>query len=562
MQKRMVIVERLFKTHYVREQECLDGLWEFQTTDTFELPECYTDNIVVPSCWEMSIKYCRYIGCAAYRKKIYVARNSNIRFVFKGVSHTCKVYIDSVELGGHYSAFSGFSVVAKNILKGNHILEVLVDNAYSEKSRLHIPNDYFTYGGITRPVFMEYVSDCYIERTEFEAYMDNGKWNAAIRVFINNIAENEILGEIKIICADKEITLKGSLKNQTMISGIMEFENIKPWNPENPSLYEIKHILSFDGEERDDLVDRIGFRVVNTEGKKLLINGKRVFIKGVNRHEDHGVTGCAIPLQIMYSDIELIKDLGANGVRTSHYQNDERFLDLCDENGIMVWEESHARGGMAEDIEHPLFVEQSMRSMHEMLEYHYNHPSIIIWACLNEAASDTEEGREIFKTHLDYLATDKSRLHTFASDKHIDDICLDMVDICSVNMYPKWYGDGTAEYVLGRIKKHIKDTGNSEKPMLISEYGAGGIYNFHDVMHVRWSEEYQAEVLERVTNDLISDEDITGIFIWQFCDIRIKWSVEKQLTRPKSRNNKGLVDEFRRPKMAYYTVKRIFESIK
>ncbi|MBR0365433.1 MAG: beta-glucuronidase [Clostridia bacterium] len=548
-------MERLFKTHYIREQECLDGVWDFQATSRFGLPEEYSDTMAVPSCWEMNVKYIKYTGCAAYRKTIVTTKDGNLRFVFKGVSHTCKIYLDGSELGGHYSAYSAFSVIAKNVKAGEHTLEVLVDNSYSEKSRLHIPNDYFTYGGITRPVFMEYISDCYIERTEFEPKYKDGKWLAQVRVFVNNISASSVNSSVKIMCAGSEIAVGGGIEpNETgLFSGSMSFDNIKSWSPDSPYLYEVKYTLG----EADDLVDRVGFRTIELKNRKIYINGEQVFIKGVNRHEDHGITGCAIPLQIMYSDIALIKDLGANGVRTSHYQNDERFLDLCDENGIMVWEESHDRGGTVERLLHPLFMDQSMNSMHEMLEYHYNHPSIIMWGCLNEGASNAEECVDIYKTHLDYFTKDKSRPHTFASNKHIDDLCLGMVDICSMNMYPHWYHDDDAEWTLNRIKKHIRETGNDDKPLIISEYGAAAIYGFRDPMNVRWSEEYQAEVLRTVTEQLLADDDIAGVFIWQFCDTRIKADASRHMTRARSRNNKGLVDEYRRPKMAYYEVRKI-----
>ena len=555
-------MERLFNTHYVREQECLDGLWAFQTVDVFALPKIYTDNMAVPACWEMSVKYCRYTGCAAYRRTVYAKKDGNLRFVFKGVSHTCRVYLDGAELGGHYSAYSAFSVVAYGVCAGEHTLEVLVDNAYGESSKLHMPNDYFTYGGITRPVFMEYVDDVYIERTEFEPHFDGKKWSADVRVFLGGREGVTSGGEVSIECAGEKITLDGKASNGAMLGGKMSFENVLPWSTEDPSLYELKHTLIVDGKVTDDLVDRAGFRTVAVDGKKFLLNGKSIYIKGVNRHEDHGSTGCAIPLSIMYADISLIRDLGANAVRTSHYQNDERFLDLCDENGILVWEESHARSGSEEHITSPLFIEQSMNSMHEMLEYHYNHPSIIMWGCLNEAASHTDGGYNVYKQHLEYLATDKSRIVTFASDKHAGEKCFDYVDICSTNIYPIWYSSSTTEDLVGTVKNRMRETGNSEKPIIISEYGAGAIAGFHDVMRVKWSEEHQCDVLEEVTEQILADSDICGLFVWQFCDTRIKWTIGDHLRRPGSRNNKGLVDEFRRPKAAYYTVKRIFEKIK
>lgn len=554
-------MERLFSTHEIRQQECLDGIWDFQIVDKMERPDRYEDTMAVPSCWEMNVKYCRYTGFAAYRKKFSVKEKGNVRFVFKGVSHTCKVYFDGVEIGMHYNAYTPFSVIVPNAEAGEHVLEVLVDNRFSEESTLHIENDYFTYGGIIRPVFMEMVPDCFVERSEFEPVYENGCWMANVRIFVRNITTEPFKVSITIKCANQEKNIVGEIACQgdTMFSASMQFENIEPWSIKTPQLYLVHYVLKTEGKAVDDLIDRIGFRQISLKNKQVLINEEPVFIKGVNRHEDHGTTGCAIPLQIMYSDIALIKDLGANAVRTSHYPNDERFLDLCDENGILVWEESHDRGGDVERITNPLFVKQSMQVMQEMLEYHYNHPSIIMWGCLNEAASDTPEGREIFRLHLDYFAKDKSRPYTYASNRHVTDICLDLESICSFNMYPLWYDDKTTEWTLNRIREHVKNTGNDQKPLIISEYGGGAIYNFHDVMHVKWSEEYQADLMESVTRDLLNDDGIAGVFIWQFCDIRIK-GARFQKTRPKERNNKGLVDEYRRPKAAYYVVKSLFEN--
>ena len=101
------------------------------------------------------------------------------------------------------------------------------------------------------------------------------------------------------------------------------------------------------------------------------------------------MTGAAIPYPLMVQDMELMIDMGANMVRTSHYPNDERFLDLCDERGIFVWEENHARGLNLQQMQHPNFQQQCEDCNREMVINHYNHPSLIIWAILNECASDT-----------------------------------------------------------------------------------------------------------------------------------------------------------------------------
>ena len=109
---------------------------------------------------------------------------------------------------------------------------------------------------------------------------------------------------------------------------------------------------------------------------------------------DSGMCGCAIPLQLMVQDLDLMRDMGANAVRTCHYPNDELFLDLCDERGVLVWEENHARGLDLEHMMNPNFDIQCENCIREMIENHYNHPSIVIWGILNECASETEEGRK------------------------------------------------------------------------------------------------------------------------------------------------------------------------
>ena len=554
-------LERLFQTHTIREQKCLDGIWDFQIIDDVKLPLNYKDTLSVPGCWEMTIKYGQYIGCAAYRKTINVNENGNLRLLFKGISHTGIIYFDGQKVGFHYNAYTPFSIILPYVTAGKHILEIIVDNQFNESSRLHIPNDYYTYGGITRPVFQEMVPDCYIERSEFVPINDHGSWHAIIKVFVRNCSCQEAEVVIESSCAEATCTdnIIVAANSEAIAQIILKPENVRPWNHDNPNLYFLENILYVSGIPVDDFIDRVGFRDVSILNKKILINGNPVFLKGVNRHEDHGICGCAIPMQLLDADIKLIQELGANAVRTSHYPNDERFLDLCDEKGIFVWEESHDRGGDATRITHPLFIEQSMKVMHEMMEYHYNHPSIIMWGCLNEAASNCVEGCEVYRMHMNYLASDLSRICTYASNKHGDDMCLEMTDVCSFNIYPYWYGEENTDELMAVCRRRMEETGNGSKPIIISEFGGGGIYNFHDVRNVKWSEECQAQILEKTITELFNMEDITGIFIWQYCDTRVSQGPPKHwpLTRPLSRNNKGLVDEYRRPKMAYYVVKRL-----
>lgn len=338
------------------------------------------------------------------------------------------------------------------------------------------------------------------------------------------------------------------------------FPSVEEWSTSNPSLYLLHAILSIDGEAIDDQIERVGFRTISLEDGSLLLNGKPIFLKGFNRHEDYAALGCSLPLQLMVQDMDLLQDLGANAVRTCHYPNDERFLDLCDERGILVWEENHARGLSLERMQNPNFDKQCEDCIQEMIENHYNHPSILIWGILNECASDTKEGRAKYKRQYEQIKRlDASRPTTSATCRHFTDICLDLPDIVSVNLYPRWYENMSVEECCRKELEWISSTPGNGKPIIVSEMGAGAVYGYRDRTKAKWSEELQAEIIRECLATYMNQKQITGVFIWQFADCRVT-EEEWFQSRPRSHNNKGVVDEYRRPKLSYDVVKEMFTN--
>ena len=258
------------------------------------------------------------------------------------------------------------------------------------------------------------------------------------------------------------------------------------------------------------------------------------------------------------NDLALIRDLGANSVRTSHYPNDEIFLDLCDELGILVWEENHARGLSLEQMQNPFFEKQAHDVTLEMVTQHYNHPSIYIWGILNECASDSAYGKTCYEKLFELIRSlDMSRPLSFASCKFKTDLCFGLPDIVSYNIYPKWYHDTPVEEYLSDLYSWIQNqTQGAGKPFLVTEIGASGLYGYRSPYATKWSEEFQAKTLQEQLDSVLSFEDCSGVYVWQFCDIRI--SEEWWGGRPRTMNNKGVVDEYRRPKLCYETVKELF----
>lgn len=555
---------RIFQNHFIRKELQLDPVWSFFTLNSEE-EKVKEYKMLVPSCWESHPELSSYKGKALYSKK--VTFGGNVRLVFKGVSHTAYVYLDKKQIAYHYNAYTEFSVVLKDIPYGEHLLEVKVDNSFHEDSALHVSNDYYSYGGITRPLVVEEIGDMFIKHIHFIPFLKDDKWHASIRATVTNLSNEEKNVNLQIKVGEDHVV---SFENQnlladgdTLLEGDFEFSSVIPYTLEEPKLYTMIGTLLYNDKAVDDLIDRVGFREVKVSGKDILFNGKKVIIKGVNRHEDYAEFGCAIPIEAMYRDIEIIKSLGANCVRTCHYPNDERFLDLCDENGILVWEEAHARGLNEKQMKHKNFDQQSADCIREMIENHINHPSIFVWGILNECVSNTEFGRTCYAKQFELIKSlDSSRPVTFASlEAHIgSDMCLDLVDIVSFNIYPKWYHNTPVKDFIKKLKDFVDKSDGAGKPLLISEIGAGAVYGFRSNNKEKWTEDYQVLALEEQVTSILSDEDLAGVIIWQYADCRVDGGWFH--FRPKSQNNKGLVDIYRREKLAYYKIQEIFNSYK
>lgn len=551
---------RTFCTHEIRKVRELSGsLWEFSPCTGDLAGRKY--RTAVPGCWESMPDFSSYRGVGVFSREIET--EGAFRLVFKGVSHTARVCLDGREIGSHYNAYTPFAVAVTDVMAGRHLLEVYADNTFGEASALHIPNDYMSYGGISRGVLLEELTDTYIEYIHAVPVMEKDGWKALVSVKVKNWSAagkacRLYLDLAGIVSEAMELTLEAG--GEKTVDFQLSAAEAEAWEIKNPKLYTVRATLSDENGAFDDQIDRMGFREIRTEGKDILLNGKKLRIRGFCRHEDHPMFGCALPYAAIQQDLETAMDLGANAIRTAHYPNDELFLDLCDEQGILVWEENHARGLTLEHMQNPNFERQAETCIEEMITAHINHPSVIIWGILNECASDTEYGYECYKKQYDLIKhMDFSRPRSSASCKFKTDICFGLPEIVSYNLYPEWYHETPAsEYVKDIYDWVQRESEGSGKPFLVTEIGAGAIYGFRSHTLCKWSEEYQAKALEDQITAVLEQEGCSGILIWQLCDVRV--SDEWFASRPRTMNNKGIVDEYRRRKLAYDVVKRIYHA--
>ena len=550
-------MRRTYAEHALREVASLDGLWTMRPLDGTDRSFA----AMVPGVWARIPALANYRGEADYARDVRIERAGHYLLRMGAVSHTGRVHWDGAPVGEHYNAYTGFDVLLRDVQPGVHALRVRVDNRFTEDSALHIPNDYTTYGGITRGVELHRVGAAYLSRMAFHAEQTGeGAYRAHVRVFVRAVEDaQDVRLALTLAGACAQLTA-GNLRagEERALDAALEVSGVTPWGVLDAHLYELRAALSIAGEAADDLIDRVGFRTVACAGERILLNGQPVRIRGFNRHEDHGLFGCALPVEAMMDDLQLILDSGANAVRTCHYPNDPRLLDLCDELGILVWEEHHARALPIEILRTERFARQEAACNEEMVAQHVNHPCIVIWGVLNECESETQEGRAIYAAQLAHMRRlDPTRPVSFASCRFFTDICMDLVDICSFNIYPKWYHEEGAAPYLHRLTAWMDEVGAAGKPILITEVGAGGIAGYHDPFgRAKWSEERQCDILREQLGAILAHERVCGVFIWQFADVPV--AEEWAMHRPKAQNNKGVVDLYRRPKLSYFAVKEIF----
>jgi beta-glucuronidase len=567
---------RTFVEHWVRQVAPLPARWDFVAEKDMKvkgrMPQRYDRTIQVPSCWEQLPGLETYRGIGWFRTRFCTIQDQTVRLAFGGVSHTATVYADGKKVGSHYDAFTPWDVILPRLKAGHHEVVIRVDNTFSEGSAMHRDSDYYTYGGITRPAEIQMVPEVFIDKILAQPVRNGGKWNLDVRVKLRNCGKADIARHVVVRLGERVLEMgKVMVKRgqNRVVKGTMKGLAINEWNEKTPNLYYITAELLYGQTVVDDLVDRVGFREVEVKGKRLLVNGKPIQLRGFNRHEDHGLFGCALPVQTMASDLELMRDMCCNFVRTSHYPNDMRFLDLCDEMGFYVWEEPHFRNV---PLDHPLFRDQYGTNAAEMVEWHYNRPSIIIWGVLNESDSHTPFGRKQHAWALGLLRKlDGSRPVTYADYRHQKSISLGLADIVSWNRYDAWYVGGLDE-IEPRIKQMKKwlnspaSRGGKGKPIIMSEFGAAALYGYRNATQCKWTEEYQAKVIDESLRAYLSTPDIIGVAIWQFCDCRVcpgEGQKGHWYSRPRCHNNKGIVDEYRRPKLAYEVVKkRMMEAAK
>ena len=548
----------------------LPASWEFsfnrnQDIDAFDpAAQVFTDHLTLPGCFDAMEQFAGAKGTGCYKSSFRLDHAAKLRLHIGGMGLYCRIYCDGREIGRSNMPFTplNFDFQAD---AGVHTLMIAINNICNEAKapQFQLSVDFYAFGGIYYSFYLMEMPDFYIDRA-YISMIDPAAGKIGVTLQFGGDVPAETDVRYSFDNAAEEKTFHCNIQD-----GKAYMEAVVPdptlWTPDAPVLHTLHCEI-----EGDSITERFGLRSIEVKGREILLNGEPLKLFGFNRHEHHPDFGAALPGVIHLNDLMLIKKTGANFVRGSHYPQHQGFLDLCDELGILVWEEGLAWGKQTpEGMCDPLFIQSQLDNVRAMIGESRNHPSIIMWGYLNECNSFDEEPAKLYKSLTDMIhQLDPQRPVTFALLGRKDHIVFEYADIVSMNLYPGWYDTEEEEIrTIHLIEPVIKDymayldntPAAKDKPFIISEIGAAALYGNKDRFRARWTEGYQADHLEEVIRIVGENTRINGVALWMFSDTRTGMQ-GRVLRRPRGYNNKGVFDEHRNPKEAVCVVTQGFKK--
>ncbi len=467
---------------------------------------------------------------------------------FEAVGHDSAVYVNGSLVGEHHCGYTAFTVDISNAVEYGKDNTIVV--RCDSRESLNVPPfgfviDYMTYGGIYRDVYLDikeqsYIADCFVTTKIADRYVRPEEKETKLRC-----RKSQVFSKVKVAGESKGLTIRQSLYekgSETKVTGAQitaqgeETElsffsgDVELWDIENPALYEIKtELLSESGDVLDAYEQTIGFRKARFKEQGFYLNGRKVKIRGLNRHQSYPYVGYAMPASMQTYDADILKyELGVNAVRTSHYPQAHSFISRCDELGLLVFTELPGWQHIGDEA----WKDQAVENVKDMVVQYRNHPSIILWGVrINESVDDDE-----FYTRTNAAARelDPSRqtggVRCYKKGSFLEDVFT----------YNDFLHDGKKK----GCDRKADVTPDVKRPYLISEYNG----HMYPTKAFDWEEHRMEHAIRHanVLDEVAKQKDISGSFGWCMFD----YNTHKDFGSGDRICYHGVLDMFRNPKMA------------
>jgi len=539
-----------------RDFAALDGKAK-DKTDRYEYSFDGSKKIKVPGDWNSQAKELLYYGGSVWYRKLFnlkdIAQSKQLLLHFGAANYRADVYVNGEKAGVHIGGFTPFAFdISKLVRPGENSLVVRVDNKRAKEAVPTDVTDWWNYGGITRNVSLIEFAEVFIQDYHIQL---NTKKADELSGYIE--LSKSYSGSVSIVSKDLKIDTTLSFENQKKVFFNKKLKkNFIRWSPKNPKLYDFELSVS-----EDQVFDKIGLRTITTEGNQLLLNGKPIFLRGICAHEENPIKGGRnASKEDALQLFKWAKDLNANYMRLAHYPHNEYMPRAADSLGILLWEEIPVYWTI--DWANADTYLNAENQLTDLIARDRNRSSVIIWSLANETPNTVERLTFLKRLAANAKSLDSTRLLSAALFKQnlgngsytISDPFAQYSDIVSFNQYLGWY-EGTPE-ILDKASFSLTE----EKPVVVSEFGAGAKYGFRADNLTRWSEDYQNYLYEETLEFLDRIPNLVGFSPWILADFR---SPRRQLPDIQNGwNRKGLVSQHGFYKQAFYTLQEYYKNRK
>jgi beta-glucuronidase len=575
-----------------RELLNLDGLWDFKVDFNAEgfnqnwaakpldtklqapVPASYNDLFA-----DTAIR--NHVGWVFYQRTVRVPRGfagERINVRVDSATHEGIVFVNGTEVARHVGGYMPFSaditdhvkageefnltIAVNNVLTNETIPPgrvVTGDNGVKTQTYLH---DFYNYAGLARSIWIYSVPAANVQDVTVTTGFDGSTGKVGYQVVTSTSADVRVT----LIDEDGKQVATGNGAN-----GELTVANVKLWQPGAAYLYQLKIEALVGGQVADEYNLNVGVRTVEVRGNQFLINNEPFYFTGFGMHEDHVVKGKGHDNAFLVNDFDLLKWVGANSFRTSHYPYAEDVMDYADRHGIVIIDETAAVGlnqsfsSMFGGPKLPTFGPETanektqaslLNAVRELIQRDKNHPSVVLWSITNESETGIPEAVDFFKPAIDLAhELDTTRPVTYINvmtEPFGKCLIAPLVDVICLNRYWGWYEDHSdLENAAIHFEAELK--GWTEKysvPFIITEYGADTLAGGHSIHNLPWSEEYQTAYLDMSHSVFDKFPAVVGEHVWNFADFQTKPGIFRVLG-----NKKGAFTRDRQPKAAAHTLR-------
>lgn len=576
----------------IRQVKELNGIWKFKKDGYFRqgFEEKWYENplegvidMPVPASYNditTDAELRDHVGWVWYERVFAVPglwKNQRIVLRFGSVTHHAVVYLNGKEIARHKGGFLPFETdITGFVNEGENRMTVAVGNILEwdclpvghieyRKDDLHPDGqmeqkfdfDFFNYSGIHRPVRLYCTPKNYIEDISVKTTVDGKDSQVHYEIKTSNDQE-----PIKVYIRDEKNTIVGESKKA---EDTITIPDAHLWQPGAAYLYMFD---VYSGQDHYTLM--FGIRTIQLREKQLLINGVPFYFKGFGKHEDSDIRGKGLDEALNVRDCELLKWIGANSFRTSHYPYAEEMMQMADQKGIVVIDEVPAVGMNFFDGENGgIFTEDKVNEktlayhkqvLEELYQRDKNHPCVVMWSVTNEPHSSEEASRNYFEEVTKYIRKlDSERPITGTMNVDVEeDKISQFFDVVCINRYFGWYVEtGKIEQIYPSMKKDLKKWYEKyKKPVIVTEYGADTIAGLHKLPEVIFSEEYQKRCLEENNRAIDECDFVIGEHVWAFADFMTAFGLKRV-----DGNKKGVFTRERQPKTAAFILRERWKKM-